>query len=64
MAELIDRDADGKPRHSWRAGGIVVQFLPQAPERMRGPDLPGGDAPEGHDDGLHDDDDSWAEAKA
>jgi molecular chaperone Hsp33 len=35
VAELIDRDEDGKPRHSWRAGGIVVQFLPQAPDRMR-----------------------------
>ncbi|MBC7283808.1 MAG: Hsp33 family molecular chaperone [Hoeflea sp.] len=64
VAELIDRDSDGKPRHSWRAGGIVVQFLPHAPERMRQPDLPGGDAPEGIDDRMHDDDDSWAEAKA
>ncbi|OCW56478.1 Hsp33 family molecular chaperone [Hoeflea olei] len=64
VAELIDRDEDGKPRHSWRAGGIVVQFLPHAPERMRQPDLPGGDAPEGHEQAVHDDDDSWAEAKA
>jgi len=64
VAELIDRDDEGKPRHSWRAGGIVVQFLPQAPDRMRHPDLPGGDAPEGHDDMVHNDDDSWAEAKA
>jgi len=64
VAELIDRDSDGNPRHSWRAGGIVVQFLPHAPERMRQPDLPGGDAPEGADEIFHDDDDSWAEAKA
>jgi molecular chaperone Hsp33 len=64
VAELIDRDNDGNPRHSWRAGGIVVQFLPQSPERMRLPDLPGGDVPEGIEDYLHDDDDSWAEAKA
>lgn len=27
----------------WRAGGVIVQFLPEAPERMRTPDLPGGD---------------------
>lgn len=64
VAELIDRDDEGKPRHSWRAGGIVVQFLPQAPDRMRLPDLPGGDAPEGTEGMFHDDDDSWAEAKA
>ncbi|MEP3435831.1 MAG: Hsp33 family molecular chaperone [Hoeflea sp.] len=64
VAELIDRDSDGNPRHSWRAGGVVVQFLPHAPERMRQPDLPGGDAPDDIDDILHDDDDSWAEAKA
>ena len=64
VAELFDRDGDGKPRRSWRAGGIVVQFLPQAPERMRQPDLPGGDAPEGAEEVLHNDDDSWAEAKA
>ena len=34
---------------SWRAGGLLVQFLPDAPERMRQADLPGGDAPEGAD---------------
>ncbi|WP_417423361.1 Hsp33 family molecular chaperone [Hoeflea sp.] len=64
VAELFDKDENGNPRHSWRAGGIVVQFLPQAPDRMRQPDLPGGDEPEGIE-GLHiPDDDSWAEAKA
>ena len=64
VAELIDRDDEGKPRHSWRAGGIVVQFLPQAPDRMRSPDLPGGDLPEGVEAMMHHEDDSWAEAKA
>lgn len=64
VAELFDRDAEGNPRRSWRAGGIVVQFLPEVPERMRMPDLPGGDAPEGIEDHLHDEDDAWAEAKA
>ena len=29
----------------WRAGGLLVQFLPDAPERMRQADLPGGDDP-------------------
>lgn len=64
VAELIDRDDEGKPRHSWRAGGVVVQFLPQAPDRMRNPDLPGGDLPEGIEAMVHHEDDSWAEAKA
>ena len=27
----------------WRAGGLLAQFLPEAPERLRMPDLPGGD---------------------
>lgn len=30
-------------REQWRAGGLLAQFLPQAPERMRVSDLPGGD---------------------
>src|SRR5205085_319413 len=34
-------------RHRWRAGGILAQFLPRAPERMRGPDLDPGDVPAG-----------------
>lgn len=41
VAELLDRDENGKPRHRWRAGGMVAQFLPDAPERMRQPDLSG-----------------------
>ncbi|MEQ8481832.1 MAG: Hsp33 family molecular chaperone [Hoeflea sp.] len=64
VAELFDRDEDGNPRHSWRAGGIVVQFLPQAPDRMRLPDLPGGDAPDGGEEHIPEDDDAWEEAKA
>src|ERR1700680_3551161 len=35
------------PKHRWRAGGMLLQFLPKAPERARQPDLPPGDAPEG-----------------
>lgn len=59
-AELYDRDADGKPRHTWRAGGMVVQFLPQAPERMRQRDLHGGD---GYTAGDFEEDETWAEAQ-
>src|SRR3982074_396342 len=35
------------PKHRWRAGGMLLQFLPKAPERARRPDLHPGDAPEG-----------------
>lgn len=30
VATLFDRGDDGKPKQSWRAGGILVQYLPQA----------------------------------
>ena len=61
-AELYDRDEAGKPRHRWRAGGVVAQFLPEAPERMRQPDLPGGDGEQiGH---SLEEDDKWAEARS
>ncbi|MDH4412642.1 MAG: Hsp33 family molecular chaperone [Rhizobium sp.] len=61
-AELFDRDADGKPRRTWRAGGLIAQFLPDAPERMRQPDLHGGDGDD-RDPDLQGDD-SWDEARA
>src|SRR4029078_9051571 len=34
------------PKHRWRAGGMLLQFLPKAPERARQADLDPGDAPE------------------
>ncbi|MCQ0990430.1 Hsp33 family molecular chaperone [Jiella marina] len=54
---------------TWRAGGVIAQFLPDSPERMRMPDLPGGDLPEGVEDdealGLEDEmDDAWFEVRA
>ena len=61
-AELFDRDEDGKPRHRWRAGGMVAQFLPEAPERMRQPDLHGGDGDTGAR--PHGEDDAWVEARS
>ena len=48
----------------WRAGGLLVQFLPDAPERLRQADLDPGDAPEGTDTHKVEEDDAWAEAKA
>src|SRR6185503_11354085 len=39
--------APGGARHRWRAGGLLVQFLPKAQERARQPDLDPGNAPAG-----------------
>lgn len=54
---------------AWRAGGLIVQFMPTSPERLRAADLHPGDAPEGHeilaagdDDGVSDD--AWTEARS
>ncbi len=60
VAELLDRDENGKPRHRWRAGGMVAQFLPEAPDRMRQADLHGGDGDDGN--GALAVDDLWDEA--
>jgi molecular chaperone Hsp33 len=56
--------AGGTGHHAWRAGGILVQFLPQSPERARQQDLPPGDAPEGHETPAHREDDAWVEARS
>jgi molecular chaperone Hsp33 len=48
---------------AWRAGGLFLQFLPAAPERMRQADLDPGDAPEGAKAQDFQEDDSWTEAK-
>lgn len=60
-AEFYDRDENGKPRHSYRAGGLIVQFLPESPERMRQRDLHGGDGDISSD--SFEEDDTWAEAQ-
>ena len=50
--------------HRWRAGGILLQFLPKAPERMRVADLDPGDAPEGTPAHSVVEDDAWAEGRS
>jgi molecular chaperone Hsp33 len=52
------------PRHRWRAGGMLLQFLPKKPERMRGPDLDPGDAPEGVTPHVVAEDDAWVEGRS
>jgi len=49
---------------SWRAGGLIAQFLPESEQRRRRADLDPGDAPPGHEIAIVPDDDAWAEAKA
>lgn len=65
VAEMLTPGENGSgPRRSWRAGGLMVQFLPDAPDRMRLKDLPGGEAPEGSQEGdPHEEDDSWVETQ-
>ena len=48
----------------WRAGGLMVQFLPTSPERQRVADLAPGDAPAGVVRDEVAEDESWREAKA
>jgi molecular chaperone Hsp33 len=49
---------------AWRAGGLVVQYLPEAGGRRLQADFPPGDAPEGVEPHEIPDDDVWSEAKA
>lgn len=60
VAKLIERK-NGKPVEQWRAGGLMVQFLPQSEIRMRQRDLPGGDEDDSDD---VDSDDEWLEIKS
>ena len=51
-------------RHKWRAGGILLQFLPKASERARVADLDPGDAPEGSTPHVVKEDDAWVEGRS
>jgi molecular chaperone Hsp33 len=57
------RSSDGG-KHRWRAGGMLMQFLPKAPERARQADLHPGDAPEGIEVHSVAEDDAWVEARS
>jgi len=63
VAEEFHMGGDGM-RHRWRAGGILAQFLPKSPERMRQPDLDPGDAPEGTAPHVVPEDDAWVEGRS
>ena len=51
-------------KHRWRAGGMLLQFLPKAPERARQADLHPGDAPEGTVHHTVAEDDAWVEGQS
>src|SRR6195952_3559342 len=51
------------PKHRWRAGGMLLQFLPKAPERAQR-DLAPGDAPEGLILPEVAEDDAWVEGQS
>ena len=68
VGEEFSAGRDGA-RHRWRAGGILLQFLPKAPERARQADLDPGDAPPGlapHAAAPHQvpEDDAWVEGRS
>jgi molecular chaperone Hsp33 len=63
VAEELRAGTSG-PSHRWRAGGIMLQFLPKSPERARVADLDPGDAPEGIKPHTLAEDDAWVEGKA
>jgi molecular chaperone Hsp33 len=59
----------GAAGRQWRAGGMLVQFMPHSPDRLRAADIHPGDAPEGHEILTNDDpdgisDDAWREARS
>ncbi len=58
------RGGEDGPKHRWRAGGMLLQFLPKAPERARQPDLHPGDAPEGVVTPMVAEDDAWIEGQS
>jgi molecular chaperone Hsp33 len=63
VAEEFRASAEG-PNRRWRAGGMLLQFLPKKVERMRGPDLEPGDAPEGTAAHVMPADDAWIEGQS
>lgn len=64
VAEEFRSGQSDSLQHRWRAGGIMVQFLPKASERMPVADLDPGDAPEGFEKHEVAEDDAWVEGRS
>jgi len=58
------RGGEGGNRRHWRAGGILMQFLPAAIERQRQADLDPGDAPPGSTPHVVAEDQAWVEGRS
>jgi molecular chaperone Hsp33 len=58
------RPGDGGQRRHWRAGGILLQFLPNSIERARQADLDPGDAPAGTAPHVVTEDEAWVEGRS
>ena len=59
-----NRTGNNGPRRQWRAGGILLQFLPNSIERARQADLDPGDAPPGVEPHVVPEDEAWIEGRA
>jgi molecular chaperone Hsp33 len=58
------RGGESGARRRWRAGGIMLQFLPKSSDRARQADLDPGDAPPGTEPHLLREDDAWVEGRS
>jgi molecular chaperone Hsp33 len=63
VAEEFRAGPNGPHRH-WRAGGILLQFLPNSIERQRQADLDPGDAPPGTAAHAMPEDEAWVEGRS
>ncbi len=63
VAEELRAGSNGAAHH-WRAGGLLLQFLPRSPDRVRQRDLDPGDVPAGFTAELAPEDDAWVEGRS
>jgi molecular chaperone Hsp33 len=63
VAEELRAEGNGA-RHRWRAGGLLLQFLPASQERTHRPDLDPDDVPEGMQLDELPEDEAWIEGSA
>ena len=63
VAEEFRAGSNGAERH-WRAGGILLQFLPGSINRARQADLDPGDAPPGTEPHMVAEDEAWVEGRS
>ncbi len=63
VGEEFRAGQNGARRH-WRAGGILLQFLPNSIERARQADLDPGDAPPGTAPHVIREDEAWVEGRS